>query len=345
MPITIGLMGFGRIGRNVFRLLARSDEIRIGAISDIADPEALTYLLRYDTSFGRFEDEVRYKDGRLYTWGREIPLLNARDPGEIKWSDYGVDYVVEATGKPRDVGALRRHLEAGARRVILCAPPTPSQRPDAFIVYGVNDRILQPGHTVISAASCTAHAASPALAALNDAFGIERAHLTTIHAYTNAQRLADVPAGTNLRNSRAAAENIIPSETNAAAVIGEVLPPIDGKLTAAALSVPVQNGSIVDLTLWFAKPVTRDGINELMRSAASGPYREILEYLEDPVVSSDVVKSAYSSHFDSLATMVQEGNLAKLLVWFDNSWGYAHRVIDLLRLCGRQDGKLPEVRA
>jgi len=345
MPITIGLMGFGRIGRNVFRLLARSEEIRIGAISDIADPEALTYLLRFDTTFGRFEDEVRHRDGKLYTWGREIPLLNARDPGDVKWSDYGVDYVIEATGKPRDVGTLRKHLAAGARRVILCAPPTLNEHPDAYIVYGVNDKELKPSHTVISAASCTAHAATPALAALNDAFGIERAHLTTIHAYTNAQRLADVPAGTNLRNSRAAAENIIPSETNAAAVIGEVLPPMEGKLTAAALSVPVQNGSIVDLTVWFGKPVTKDGINELMRSAAAGPYHEILEYLEDPVVSSDVVKSPYSSHFDSLATMVQEGSLAKLLVWFDNSWGYSHRVIDLVRLCGRQDGKLPEGRA
>ncbi|MCU0231087.1 MAG: type I glyceraldehyde-3-phosphate dehydrogenase [Acidobacteria bacterium] len=344
MPITIGLMGFGRIGRNVFRLLARSDEFRIGAISDIADPEALTYLLRFDTTFGRFEDDVRHRDGKLYTWGREIPLINARDPGDAKWSDFGVDYVIEATGKPRDVGTLRRHLEAGARRVILCAPPTAKEHPDAYIVYGVNDRELKPEHLVISAASCTAHAAAPALAALNDAFGIECAHLTTIHAYTNAQRLADVPAGANLRNSRAAAQNIIPSETNAAAVIGEVLPPMEGKLTAAALSVPVQNGSIVDLTAWFARPVTREAINELMRSAASGPYREILEYLEDPVVSSDVVKSPYSSHFDSLATMVQEGNLAKVLVWFDNSWGYSHRVIDLVRLCGRQDGKLPEVR-
>ncbi len=345
MPITIGLMGFGRIGRNVFRLLARSEEIRIGAISDIADPEALTYLLRYDTTFGRFEDEVRHRDGKLYTWGREIPLLNAREPGEIRWSDYGVDYVIEATGKPRDVGALRRHLDAGARRVVLCAPPTPAEHPDAYIVYGVNDRVLKPAHKVISAASCTAHATTPALAALNDAFGVERAHLTTIHAYTNAQRLADVPAGTNLRNSRAAAQNIIPSETNAAAVIGEVLPPMAGKLTAAALSVPVQNGSIVDLTLWFGRAVTKDGINEIMRSAASGPFHAILEYLEDPIVSSDVLKSPYSSHFDSLATMVQEGNLAKVLLWFDNSWGYANRVTDLVRLCGRQDGKLPEVRA
>ncbi len=344
MPITIGLMGFGRIGRNVFRLLARSDEIRIGAISDIADPEALTYLLRFDTTFGRFEDEVRYRDGKLYTWGREIPLIRGKDPGDVPWRDFGVDYVIEATGKPRDVQELRRHLDAGARRVVLCAPPTVNQHPDAYIVYGVNDRVLSPSHTVISAASCTAHAATPALAALHDAFGIDRAHLTTIHAYTNAQRLADVPADANLRNSRAAAENIIPSETNAAAVIEEVLPPISGRLTAASLSVPVQNGSIVDLTLWFGRPVTREEINELMRSAASGPYQRILEYLEDPVVSSDVVKSPYSSHFDSLATMAQEGGLAKAILWFDNSWGYSHRVIDLVRLCGRQDGKLPEVR-
>ena len=225
MPITIGLMGFGRIGRNVFRLLARSEEIRIGAISDIADPEALTYLLRFDTTFGRFEDEVRHRDGKLYTWGREIPLLNARDPGDVKWSDYGVDYVIEATGKPRDVGTLRKHLDAGARRVILCAPPTLNEHPDAYIVYGVNDQVLKPAHTVISAASCTAHAATPALAALNDAFGIERAHLTTIHAYTNAQRLADVPARTTCAIPARRRRTSSPPRPTPAAVIGEVLPP------------------------------------------------------------------------------------------------------------------------
>ena len=328
MAVKIGLMGFGRIGRNVFRLLYRSDEFRIAAISDIADPEALVYLLRYDTILGRFPDLVTYRDGYFYTWGREFPLLAAKDPGDVSWSERGVDYVVEATGRQRSRAEMEKHLAGGARRVILCVPP--KDHPDISVVYGVNHDQLRPGHRIISNASCTAHCAAPVLAALHDAFGIERAHLTSIHAYNSTQRLAEVPAE-DMRQSRAAAENIVPSDTKAAGLLSEVLPALAGRLSASALRVPVANGSIVDMTIWMERKISRDGVNEVLRTAAAGPYREILEYMQDPIVSSDVLQSPYSSTFDSLATMTLGDRLVKVIAWFDNSWGYANRVVDLLR--------------
>jgi glyceraldehyde 3-phosphate dehydrogenase len=334
MPVGIGLMGFGRIGRNVFRILYRSEDFRIAAISDIADPEALVYLLRYDTILGRFPDEVTYTNGRLYAWGREIPILQGKDPGDVRWSDLGADYVIEATGRARSRAEVDGHLSAGARRVLLCVPPR--EKPDLSVVYGVNDDQLRPEHRVVSNASCTAHCAAPVLSVLHRAFGIERAHLTSIHAYTSTGRLADVPAE-DLRLSRAAAENIVPTETNAAAVIEDVLPALAGRIRASALRVPVANGSIVDLTFWTAKPATREGINEVMRTAATGPYRGILEFTEDPIVSSDVTRSPYSSTFDALATTVLGENLVKAIAWFDNSWGYTHRVVDLLRKFSEMD--------
>jgi glyceraldehyde 3-phosphate dehydrogenase len=335
MRVNVGLMGFGRIGRNIFRLLHRSEDIRITAISDTADPEALFYLLRYDTVLGRFPDLVTFKNGHLYTWGREIPLLAGKNPGDVPWLDLGVDYVVEATGRDRSRAEVEKHLAAGARRVVLCVPPR--EQPDISVVFGVNDDQLKAEHRIVSNASCTAHSAAPVLAALDDAFGIERGHLTSVHAYTSVQRLADVPAE-DLRLSRAAAQNIVPSATNAAAVLEQVLPQLAGKIRAAALRVPVPNGSIVDMTLWTRRAVTRDGINEVVRTAAAGPYRQILEFQEDPIVSSDVEHSPYSSVFDSLATLVLGSHLAKVITWFDNGWGYSHRVVDLLQRFAELDG-------
>ena len=334
MPVTVGLMGFGRIGRNLFRILCRNEAIRVGAISDIADPEALVYLLRYDTLLGRFPDLVTYKNGNLYTRGREIPVVAGRDPGDVRWTDLGVDYVVEATGRDRSRADLERHLESGARRVILCVPPR--EKPDISVVFGVNDDRLLPAHRIVSNASCTAHCAAPVLAALHGAFGIERVHITSVHAYTSAQRLADVPAE-DLRLSRAAAENIVPSETNAASVLEEVLPQLAGRIHASALRVPLPNGSIVDMTLWPGRPVTREGITEVMRTAAAGPYRGILEFTEDPIVSSDVETSPFSSIFDSLATMVLGDGLVKAIAWFNNGWAYSHRVVDLLHRFAAMD--------
>jgi glyceraldehyde 3-phosphate dehydrogenase len=330
-------MGFGRIGRDVYRVVSRSKELRVGAISDIADHEALTYLLRYDSIRGRFPDELVYRDGYLYHWGREIPFLDGRDPGDVDWSQHGVDYVIEATGKRRSKSEYVKHLDKGAERVLLCAPPL--DPPDVSVVYGVNDDQLASAHRVISNGSNTAHCAAPVLKTIHESFGIERAHLTTTHAYTSTQRLGDVPGG-HLRNSRAAAENIMPSETNASEVLMEVLPELRGRVHSSSLRAPVPNGALVDITMWLSKSATRERINETLRTAAGGPFAGILEYSEDPLVSSDVENAKHSSIFDSLLTMVQQDSLAKVMVWSDSSWGYIHRLVDLIRKVARMDGKL-----
>ncbi len=327
-PIRVGLMGFGRIGRNVFRILYPRDDVHIAAISDVADPAALEYLLRFDTIFGRFPDELSVTEGHLYVRGRRIPMLSAADPDEVPWGELGVDVVVAATGKHRSRAELAGHLERGARRVILCSPPTDA--PDATIVMGVNDGELRREHRIVSNASCTAHCVAPVLQLLHGAFGIERAFLTSTHAYTNQQRLADVPAE-DPRRGRAAAENIIPQETNSAQVVEGLLPELSGRLTGKAMNVPVPNGSVVDMVCWFREPITKTAINEVVRTAAASQrWRRYLGYEDAPIVSSDIIRSSYSSTFDSLATMVLGQHLAKTLVWFDNGWGYAHRVVDLI---------------
>lgn len=329
MPNRIGLMGLGRIGRNIFRILHNHPEIRIEAMSDPADPAALAYLIRFDTVLGRFPDEVSARDGHLEVAGRQVKMFQAEPPGQIPWGDLGVDTVIEATSLFRTRAEMEKHLEAGARRVILCSPP--ADPPDITVVMGVNDDRLRPEHRIVSNASCTAHAAAPVLEVLNDAFGIEQAFLTTVHAYTNQQRLADVPAE-DPRRGRAAAENIIPQESNSAEVVMELLPELRGKVTGLALNVPVHNGSVVDLVCWHQRPVNVESVNEALRTAAgSARLREILDYEDDPIVSSDILISRFSGTFDSLATMTLGDRVSKTLTWFDNGWGYAHRVVDLVR--------------
>ena len=324
----VGVMGFGRIGRNLFRILYQHDDIQIAAISDIADHAALEYLLRFDTILGRFPDLVSIRDGNLYAAGRQTRMLSGAHPGDVDWGELGVTTVVEATAVGRRREEIEKHLERGARRVILCVPLV--GRPDLTVVQGVNDGLLRCEHRIVSNASNTAHCAAPVLKLLDDAFGIERAFLTTVHAYTNEQRLADVPA-VDPRRGRAAAENIIPQETNAAEVVTELLPALRGKLTASAINVPVPDGSVVDLVTWHRDRVTVTAINEVIRTAASTDrWRRILAYESDPIVSSDIVRSAYSSTFDAQATMVLGERVAKTLAWFDNGWGYAHRVVDLI---------------
>ncbi|MEM7052223.1 MAG: glyceraldehyde 3-phosphate dehydrogenase NAD-binding domain-containing protein [Acidobacteriota bacterium] len=327
-PTRVGLMGFGRIGRNLFRILYRREDIRISAISDIADTKALEYLLRFDTILGRFPEEVSIREQHLYVAGRQIPMLSGREPGDVPWGDLGIDTVIEATAQYRDRRQVERHLEQGAKRVILCVPP--QDPPDLTVVMGVNDGELRREHRIISNASCTAHCAAPVIKILHQAFGIERAFLTSVHAYTNQQRLADVPAE-DKRRGRAAAENIIPQESNAAQVVEELLPELAGRLSGKAMNVPVSNGSVVDLVCWHDKPVTEVAVNEVIRTAASSDWQGILEYEDDPIVSSDIIRSAYSSTFDSQATMVLGDRVSKTLSWFDNGWGYAHRVVDLIR--------------
>jgi glyceraldehyde 3-phosphate dehydrogenase len=329
MATTIGLMGFGRIGRNLFRILYRSADIKLAAISDIADHKALEYLLRFDTILGPFPDEVSIQEGHLYVVGRQIPMLSEKEPGDVPWGDLGVDIVIEATARDRTREDFEKHLAQGAKRVILCVPQkTP---PDITIVMGVNEDQLEPKHRIVSNGSCTAHCAAPVVKILHEAFGIKRAFLSTVHAYTNQQRLADVPSE-DKRRGRAAAENIIPQETNAAQVVTELIPDMAGRLSAGSMNVPVPNGSVVDLVCWHEKPVTELAINEVMRTAAaSDHWRGILNYEDDPIVSSDIIRSTYSSTFDSMATMVQKEQVSKTLAWYDNGWGYAHRVVDLIK--------------
>lgn len=328
-PIRIGLMGFGRIGRSLFRILYARDDVRVAAISDVADPEALEYLVRFDTILGRFPEELSVKEGQLFVRGRRIPMFTGRDAADrIDWGELGIDVLVAATGREWSRTELEAHLERGAGRIVLCQPT--SDPPDLTVVMGVNDHLLGPQHRIVSNGSCTAHSAAPVLEILSDAFGIERAFLTTVHAYTNEQRLADVPAE-DPRRGRAAAENIIPQDTNAAHVIMELLPQLAGKLSGKAVNVPVPNGSVVDLVCWHRDPVSVTAVNEVVRTAAASLWQGILDYEDEPIVSSDILHSPYSGTFDAEATMVLGERVSKTLTWFDNSWGYAHRVVDLIR--------------
>ncbi|HKV06881.1 MAG TPA: glyceraldehyde 3-phosphate dehydrogenase NAD-binding domain-containing protein [Thermoanaerobaculia bacterium] len=339
MPSGIGLMGLGRIGRNIFRILYKSEDLRIEAVSDVADPAALAYLLRFDTILGRFPDEVSTRDGHLYVAGRQVKMITEEKGAQTTppWGDLGVETVIEATSKFRTRAEVERHFAAGAKRVILCSPP--AEPPDITVVMGVNEDQLRPEHRIVSNASCTAHAAAPVLEILSGAFGIRRAFLTTVHAFTNEQRLADVP-DKDPRRGRAAAENIIPQETNSAEVIMELIPGLKGKITGHAMNVPVPNGSVVDLVCWHERPITVEAVNEVVRTAAaSAHWKNILSYEDDPIVSSDIIKDPHSGTFDSLATMALGSDVSKTLTWFDNGWGYAHRVVDLLRCFEQLDKK------
>ncbi len=325
MITRIGIMGFGRIGRNVFRILHARDDIQVAAIVDIAEPEALEYLLKFDTVHGRFPDPISVTGDSLYAKGRRIRLLQRRAPGDVDWQAMGVEIVVEATGRYRTREALQKHVEAGARRVVLTVPPR--DEIDALVVMGVNDHVLTPEHRIISNASCTANALAPICKVLHEEIGIERGFLTTVHAYTNDQRLADVPHS-ELRRSRAAAENIIPTDTWSPRAVGRVLPALAGRLDGMALCVPVADGSCVDLVTLMSRPVEATEVNALVRSAAQSTMREVIEYTEEPIVSSDVIGN--SQVFDGLSTQVLGGNMLKTVTWYDNGWGYATRVVELV---------------
>ena len=327
MTVRLGLMGFGRIGRNIFRSLYKRDDVQLVAVSDIADHKNLEYLLKYDTILGRFPSAVSVADGHLYTYGKQIKMLSGKQPGEVDWRALDVDVVIEATGRYRSRAELSKHLDAGAKKLLLCVPPT--DEPDITIVMGVNHNELKPQHRIISNSSITAHCAAPILKIIDQAFGVRRAYFTTVHAYTSDQRLADVPAD-DLRRSRAATENIIPTETNAARLLMQLLPHLDGKIDGLALKVPVSNGSLVDMTLHVEKPVTKIAVNEVVRTAVEARYKNIVEYVSDPIVSSDVKQSPFSSTFDSLATMCLGEHCVKTISWYDNGWGYSQRAIELV---------------
>jgi len=338
MATRIGIMGFGRIGRNVFRIVYGREDIEVAAIVDVAEPEALQYLLNFDTVHGRFDEPVRVVEGNMYAGGRQIRMLQARAPGDVDWSALGVDIVIEATTKYRTRAVLERHLERGARRVILTVPP--QDEIDALVVMGVNDHALTPDCRIVSNASCTANALAPVCKVLHETFGIERGMMTTVHAYTNQQRLADVPHS-ELRSSRAAAENIIPTRTWSPRAVMRILPELEGRLEGVALCVPVPDGSCVDLVTWMSRQITATEVNEVMRSAAATRLRNIIEYTEDPIVSSDVIGNPHSAVFDGLSTQVLQGNLLKTLTWYDNGWGYASRVVELIGRLAAFDAAAP----
>ncbi|HBF23164.1 MAG TPA: type I glyceraldehyde-3-phosphate dehydrogenase [Planctomycetes bacterium] len=328
MTTRIGINGFGRIGRNVFRILhSRRDEFEVVAVNDLTDSTTLAHLLRYDTVGGRFPGEVTAEEGEISVEGKAVKVLGERDPAALPWEALGVDFVVEATGIFRDKSSCSKHLEAGAKKVVLTVPPKGDV--DAMIVLGVNDTILEPNHRIISNASCTTNCLAPIAKVLNDSFGIKQGLMTTVHAYTNDQRILDLPHG-DLRRARAAAQNIIPTSTGAARAVGKVLPELDGKLDGMSMRVPVPNGSVIDLVAVLEKEASTEDINAAMQVAAEGPMTGILEFATDPLVSSDVLGNPHSSVFDAGSTMTLGGTTVKVVSWYDNEWGYSNRVCDLV---------------
>ncbi len=329
MAIKVGINGFGRIGRSVFRILSRRDDIDVVSINDLYENEQLAYLLQYDTVMGRFEGDVSVTADDMTVDGHTIRMTAERDPRQLPWGELDVDVVIESTGVFRHREKLAAHLEAGAKKVILTVPS--KDEIDATIVMGVNQQDLQREHRIVSNASCTTNCLAPIAKILDESFGLVEGFMTTVHAYTNDQRLADVPHK-DFRRSRAAAENIIPTTTGAARAVGKVLPHLDGKLDGMAMRVPVPDGSIVDLVCRVDAKPTRDDVNAAVRAAAAGPLRKIVEYSEVPLVSSDIIGNPHSSIFDALSTAAEGDGHVRVVAWYDNEWGYSNRVVDLLYL-------------
>lgn len=326
MPITIGINGFGRIGRLVFREMVRRGGFNIVALNDITDATTLAHLLKYDSTHRRYPGEITVDGDHLVVDGRRIRVFAEKDPTKLPWGELKVDFVVESTGVFRSREKCAWHLEAGAKKVILTVPA--KGEIDATIVLGVNEYMLKPEHQIISNASCTTNCLAPMVKVLHDNFGVVRGLMNTIHAYTNDQRLLDLPHS-DLRRARSAALSTIPTSTGAAKAIGLVIPELKGKLDGLALRVPVPTGSVVDFTAELSHPSTKADINAAMKSASQGAMKGILEYTEDPIVSSDIIGNSHSCIFDAQLTMTI-GNTAKVIGWYDNEWGYSCRVVDLI---------------
>lgn len=323
----VAINGFGRIGRSVFRAMESVPEIEIVAINDLFDKQALRYLLNYDTVMGPFPGNLVLSDDEFVTDKGRVKLLEVRDPTELPWEDLGIDVVVESTGVFRARKELEQHLQAGADRVVLTVPAKDDI--DYTVVLGVNDEGLRPEHKLISNASCTTNCLAPMAKILHREFGIVEGVIDTVHAYTNDQRLADVPHS-DWRRSRAAAENIIPTSTGAAKAVGEVLPELAGRLHGIAARVPVPDGSVVDLFTQLACDVSVDEVHEVVHAAATGPMANILHFSSRPIVSSDIIGNSHSSIYDAGFTQVNNGRYLRVLNWYDNEWGYSSRVCDLL---------------
>jgi len=324
--VKVGINGFGRIGRNVFRAALNNPNVEIVAINDLTDTKTLAHLLKYDTTHGTLNATVEAKEGAIVVNGKEVKVFSERDPAALPWGEYGVEIVVESTGRFTDKEKASAHLQGGAKKVIISAPAT---NEDITIVMGVNEDKYDPkAHTVISNASCTTNCLAPFAKVLHEKFGIVKGMMTTVHSYTNDQQVLDLPHK-DLRRARAAAENIIPSTTGAAKAVALVLPELKGKLNGMAMRVPTPNVSVTDLVAELKVNVTVEEVNAALKEAAEGPLKGILAYSEEPLVSSDYKGNPHSSIIDALSTMVVEGNLVKVVSWYDNEWGYSNRVVDL----------------
>jgi len=331
MTVKVGINGFGRIGRNYFRaLVASGADLEVVAVNDLTDNKSLAQLLKYDSILGRFPGEVTSDESALYVDGKQIKAFAERDPSNLPWGDLGVDIVIESTGFFTDAAKAKAHIDAGAKKVLISAP---AKNEDITIVMGVNDGLYDPAaHHIISNASCTTNCLAPLAKALNDGIGIVKGLMTTIHAYTQDQNLQDAPHS-DPRRARAAALNIVPTTTGAAKAVALVLPELKGKLDGYALRVPVPTGSVTDLTFEASRETTVDEINAIMKAAAEGPLKGILEYSTDPIVSKDIEGYPLSCIFDAPLTKVI-GNQVKVVAWYDNEWGYSNRLVDLTALVG-----------
>ncbi|HMA26628.1 MAG: type I glyceraldehyde-3-phosphate dehydrogenase [Solirubrobacterales bacterium] len=328
MAVKVGINGFGRIGRNLFRAAQESGaDLEFVAVNDLIDAEMIAHLIKYDSILGRFPGEIEVSDGGVTVDGKELKVLNEKDPAALPWGDLGVEVVIESTGLFTKREGAEKHLEAGAKKVIISAPATD---PDITVVLGVNfETDYDPEkHNIVSNASCTTNCLAPVAKVLNDTVGIERGLMTTIHAYTADQRLQDMPHK-DYRRARAAAINLIPTSSGAAKAIGLVLPDLQGKLSGLAVRAPVVTGSLVDLVCDLARETSADEINTAMKEAADGPLSGILKYTEDPIVSTDIVTDPHSSIFDAEQTIVVDGRFVKLFSWYDNEWGYSMRCVEL----------------
>ncbi len=328
MAYRIAINGFGRIGRLVFRVMEQDPETEVVAINDLTDAKTLAHLLKYDSVHGRFPGEVSFDGDNIVVNGRVIKVSAHRNPADLPWGALNVDVVVESTGVFRMRAQIENHLKAGAKKVVLTVPA--KDEIDNTVVMGVNDDTLKASDKIVSNASCTTNCLAPLAKVLHEKFGIRRGLMTTVHGYTNDQRILDLPHS-DLRRARAAAENVIPTTTGAAKAVGKVIPELNGKLDGMAMRVPVSDGSLVDLVAELDRDVTVEEINAALREAAEGKMKGIIEYCEDPIVSRDIIGNPHSSIFDSLTTSVMGGNMVKVLSWYDNEWGYSNRTVDMLK--------------
>ncbi|MFP4520631.1 MAG: type I glyceraldehyde-3-phosphate dehydrogenase [Fibrobacterota bacterium] len=329
MAIKLGINGFGRIGKLVARAAMADKDIEIVGINDLMDPATMAHLMKYDSTQGKFDGEVSSSENSVTFNGKEIPVSKIKDPAELPWKDLGADIVLESTGVFRTAEAIKKHIAAGAKKVLLSVPPKDKTGEIKLIVMGVNDETLGADDTLVSNASCTTNCLAPVAKVINDKFGIEKGLMTTVHGYTNDQSMVD-QAHSDLRRARAGAMNIIPTTTGAAIAVGKVLPELNGKLDGFAMRVPTPVGSIVDLVATISKEASVEEINAALKEAAEGPMKGILKYEADPIVSADVIHDPASSIVDAGSTMVL-GNLVKLVSWYDNEWGYSNRCIDLIK--------------